>query len=66
MSNVSTYAYEGYSGSTGRVTSDVSQTVYLESDATVKEVYVSQGDTVTEGMPLMQYDTELMEQSANQ
>lgn len=59
--NVSTYAYEGYSSSSGRVTSDVSQTVYLESEATVKEVYVQEGDSVTAGTPLMQYDTELME-----
>ena len=58
---VSTYAYEGYSSSSGRITSDVSQTVYLESEATIKDVYVQEGDTVTEGMPLMQYDTELME-----
>ena len=59
--NVSTYAYEGYSSSSGRVTSDVSQTVYLESEATVKEVYVQEGDSVTAGTALMQYDTELME-----
>lgn len=61
VSNVSTYSYEGYSGSSGLVTSDVSQTVYLESEATVKDIYVQEGDKVTVGTPLMQYDTELIE-----
>ncbi len=59
--NVSTYNYDGYSSSYGMVTSDVSQTVYLESNATVKDIYVQAGDTVSVGTPLMQYDTELLE-----
>lgn len=61
VTSVSTYNYDGYSSSYGMVTSDVSQTVYLESNATVKDIYVQAGDTVTVGTPLMQYDTELLE-----
>ena len=61
VTNVSTYNYDGYSSSYGRVTSDVSQTIYLESDATVKDIFVQAGDTVTVGTPLIQYDTELIE-----
>ena len=61
VSNVSMYDSGSYSSSYGRITSDVSQTVYLENEATVKDIYVQEGDSVTVGTPLMQYDTELME-----
>ncbi|WP_346698428.1 hypothetical protein [Catenibacillus scindens] len=59
VNTISTYDYGSYSTSYGRITSDVSQTIYLESNATIKEVYVQVGDTVTAGTPLIQYDTEL-------
>ena len=59
VNTISTYDYGSYSTSYGRVTSDVSQTIYLESNATIKEVYVQVGDSVTAGTPLIQYDTEL-------
>ena len=58
---ISTQDYRGYNTSYGNVTSDVSQTVYLESDATVQEIYVQEGDEVTVGTPIMQYDTTLMQ-----
>lgn len=58
---ISTQDYRGYNSSYGNVTSDVSQTVYLESDATVQEIYVQEGDEVTVGTPIMQYDTTLMQ-----
>ena len=56
-----TYDYYSSSSSYGNVTSDVSQTVYLESDATVQEIYVQEGDSVEVGTPIMQYDTTLMQ-----
>ena len=58
---LSTYDYVNSSSSYGNVTSDVSQTVYLESDATVQEIFVQEGDSVEVGTPIMQYDTTLMQ-----
>lgn len=58
---LTTQDYSDSSSSYGNVTSDVSQTVYLESDATVQEIYVQEGDEVTVGSPIMQYDTTLMQ-----
>lgn len=39
------------------MTNDSSQEVYLDDSNKVQEVYVSKGDTVKEGDPLIQYDT---------
>jgi len=50
--------YEG--SSEGRITADLSQNIYLR-DQLVKEVYVSQGDTVDIGDPLLEYDSTLLE-----
>lgn len=61
VSNISTYDTDNFGGSEGLVTSDVSQTIYLQQDQTIKEIYVQQGDTVTVGTPLIQYDTQLIE-----
>ena len=44
--------------SSGTVTDDNSQTVYLESDDAVAEVFVKEGDQVAEGDPLFRYDME--------
>ncbi len=52
------YGYYGDSETSyGIVTNDSSQDVYLDDSNKVKEVYVSKGDTVSEGDPLIQYDT---------
>lgn len=60
VQSVSSLNY-GYSGdsetSYGVVTNDSSQEVYLDDSNKVEEVYVSKGDTVKEGDPLIQYDT---------
>lgn len=41
----------------GMVTNDSSQEIYLADSKTVKEIYVSEGDTVEVGDPLLEYDT---------
>lgn len=52
------YGYYGDSETSyGVVTNDSSQEVYLDDSDKVKEVYVSKGDAVTAGEPLIQYDT---------
>ena len=52
------YGYYGNSETSyGVVTNDSSQEVYLDDSNKVQEVYVSKGDTVKEGDPLIQYDT---------
>lgn len=52
------YGYYGDSETSyGVVTNDSSQEVYLDDSNKVQEVYVSKGDTVKEGDPLIQYDT---------
>lgn len=60
VQSVSSLNY-GYSGdsemSYGVVTNDSSQEVYLDDSNKVEEVFVSKGDTVKEGDPLLQYDT---------
>lgn len=40
----------------GNITSDVSQNVYLTDNQTVEEIFVAEGDTVKEGDPLISYD----------
>ena len=44
--------------SSGTVTDDKSQVIYLEDSDKVAEVYVKEGDKVKEGDPLMRYDME--------
>ncbi len=52
------YGYYGDSETSyGVVTNDSSQEVYLDDSNKVEEVFVSKGDTVKEGDPLLQYDT---------
>lgn len=50
----------GYSGnqmsSSGMVTNDMSQDVYLLESQTIEEVYVTEGQTVSVGDPLVSYD----------
>lgn len=48
----------GESYSSGTVTDDKSQVIYLEDSDKVAEVYVKEGDKVKEGDPLMRYDME--------
>lgn len=38
VSNISTYDTDNFGGSEGLVTSDVSQTIYLQQDQTIKEI----------------------------
>ncbi len=55
---------QGYWGDTnsiyGMVTTDLTQEVFLKSDMVLSEVLVKEGDTVTVGTPLIQYDTTLI------
>ncbi|MGN0356020.1 MAG: hypothetical protein ACI4EI_13240 [Muricoprocola sp.] len=48
-------------GSSGMVTSDVNQNIYLTDDKVVDEVYVAEGDKVKIGDKLMHYDTTILE-----
>lgn len=55
------YISWGYWGDTetsyGMVTNDSSQEIYLSDSKSVKKVYVAEGDTVSVGDPLIEYDT---------
>ncbi len=54
--------YYGESGSLyGTVTSQVAQTVTLNDEYEIEEIYVQPGDTVKEGTPLFSYDMTLPE-----
>lgn len=44
----------------GNISSHVSQDVHLMEKGVVEEIYVQEGDEVTEGMPLISYDTTLV------
>lgn len=48
-------------GSSGMVTSDVNQNIYLTDNKVVDEVYVTEGDKVKIGDKLMHYDTTILE-----
>lgn len=45
----------------GTVTSQVAQTVVLDDEYQIEEIYVQEGDTVKEGTPLFSYDMTLQE-----
>lgn len=45
----------------GTVTSQVAQTVILDDEYQIDEIYVEEGDTVKEGTPLFSYDMTLQE-----
>lgn len=49
---------EDESYSSGTVTDDKSQVVYLDEDDLIEEVYVQKGDVVAEGDPLFRYNME--------
>lgn len=55
----------GYYGdsmeSYGSITNDESQEIYLSTSESVKEIYVEEGDTVSVGDPLLQYDMTVVE-----
>ena len=55
------YINWGYWGDTessyGMVTNDSAQEIYVDNSLTIKEVYVSEGDVVEIGDPLLSYDT---------
>lgn len=55
------YVNWGYWGdsesSYGMVTNDSAQEIYLDSAKSIKKVYVEEGDEVSVGDPLMEYDT---------
>lgn len=56
VSLISTSSW-GYSESSyGFVTTDMSQEVYLDTNAVIEEILVSEGDTVSVGTPLLQLD----------
>lgn len=53
------YSSIGQSETQGPVTADRIQSVMVSSTQIVKEIFVSEGDTVKEGDPLLSYDTTL-------
>ena len=61
VENISAYYYGDYNSSQGLVTSNVSQEVYLQSDQLVKKMYVQEGDTVSIGDKILEYDMTLKE-----
>ena len=61
VENISTSYYGDYNSSQGLVTSNVSQEVYLQSDQLVKKMYVQEGDTVSIGDKILEYDMTLKE-----
>lgn len=56
VSNLNTGYWGDENYSSGMVTNDSSQEVYLSDTSTVKEVLVEEGDTVEVGDPLITYD----------
>ncbi|MGN0352517.1 MAG: efflux RND transporter periplasmic adaptor subunit [Roseburia sp.] len=56
VSNISTGYWGDENYSSGMVTNDSSQEVYLSDTSTVQEVFVEEGDTVEVGDPLIAYD----------
>lgn len=58
VSNLSTQYWGDENTSSGMVTNNSSQEVYLSDAESVSEVYVKEGDTVAVGDPLISYDME--------
>lgn len=56
ISYISTYYWGDENYSSGMVTNDSSQEVYLSDSSTVQEVFVEKGDMVEVGDPLIAYD----------
>jgi multidrug efflux pump subunit AcrA (membrane-fusion protein) len=62
VANVNTgYWGDGYETIYGTVTSQVAQTIQLNDEYTIDEIYVEEGDKVKEGDPLFAYDMTLQE-----
>jgi len=61
VSNLTAYYYGDENSTEGRITSNVTQEIYLMENQLVKEVYVQEGDQVSIGDKLMDYDTTLTE-----
>lgn len=61
ISYVSAYYWGDENSSSGMVTNDSSQEVYLSDYATIQEIYVKKGDTVEIGDPLIAFDTSEVE-----
>lgn len=61
VSNVNTGYWGGSESFFGSVTSQVAQTVQLNEDYSIAEIFVKEGDEVTEGTPLFSYDMTLQE-----
>lgn len=61
VSYVMTTYWGDESSSEGQIISDLSQTIYLQNQQEIKEIYVHEGDTVSIGTPLVLYDTTLAE-----
>lgn len=59
VTNVTTSYYGDGFSSGGMVSTDVSQDVYLADTDIIKTIFVTQGQTVSVGDPLIEYDTAL-------
>ncbi len=56
VSNISSYVGENGMSSSGIVTNDFSQDVYILDEKTITEVFVEEGQSVKAGDPLISYD----------
>ena len=61
ISNINQFYFGQDMTSVGTVKNDFSQSVYLLEDKNVSEVYVEEGQKVSEGDPLIAYDMTLSE-----
>lgn len=57
VSNISSGYWGDENYSSGMVTNNTSQEIYLTDSKTIEEIFVKEGDTVAVGDPLMSYDT---------
>ena len=61
VSYIQAYNYNNSSYSYGNIRSGASQSIYLQNNETIQEIFVEQGQEVFLGMPLLQYDMTLTE-----
>lgn len=68
VTNVSSLVDSYYMPSTtlsGQVTTNVSQNITVDSDTVIKELYVSEGDEIRTGDPVVSFDLTLVEMELN-
>jgi multidrug efflux pump subunit AcrA (membrane-fusion protein) len=61
VSNIYTYNWQSGGSSYGNVSSGLTQSVFLQKDDAIQEIFVKEGQEVTVGTPLLAYDMTLLE-----